>query len=181
MAQNKWLACWIMFWQSKMMQIWNWQILSFLLNFSCSEHAQASHQQTEHPPTQLGSISIIDPKIQLILLSSLCLSQPHKIRSNCILTHRSTSFSCFLVNKSILLITLMWGISNWIIADNAVKTPAKNLLQSTTNWESIRKTPQTRKFHWCNVSTSCRITGMWVYSSIWPNKEWMEKNSDIYI
>lgn len=163
-----------------MMQIWNWQTLSFLLNFSCSEHAQASHQQTEHPPTQLGSISIIDPKIQLILLSSLCLSQPHRIRSNCILTHRSTSFSCFLVNKSILLITLMWGISNWIMADNAVKTPAKNLLQSTTNWESIRKTPQTRKFHWCNVSTSCRMTGMWVYSSIWPNKEWMEKNSDIY-
>lgn len=54
------------------------------------------------------------------------------------------------------------------IADRADITPDTNLVASRRNWASIMNTLQTLKFHSLSWSTSWRITGIWVYSSIWP-------------
>ena len=96
----------------------------------------------------------------------------------CVVTdpYLSSPFLSFLLSRSSLVMTLMWAISKVTMVDSAVSMPDTNLDGSMRNWASRRKTPQRRKFQCCSFSTSCRITGMWVYSSIWP--EWMDGSID---
>ena len=64
--------------------------------------------------------------------------------------------------------TLTWVTSRLTMADSADRMPDTNLDGSIMNWESMMKTPQSLKSRAWRWSTSCLITGMWVYSSIWP-------------
>lgn len=87
---------------------------------------------------------------------------------NVIMFYLSKSFLSFLLSKSSFVITLTWGVSKFTIVERAVSTPDMNFEASIRNCESSRYTLQMLKFHFCKTSTSCFITGICVYSSIWP-------------
>ena len=61
--------------------------------------------------------------------------------------------------------------SRLIIVESADRTPEANFDASIRNWASMRNTPQMKKFNERRWSMNCRMTGMWVYNSIWPDTQ----------
>ena len=55
MAQNKRSACWMLFWRR-----FGTETTTSFLDFSWMTNAQAAHEHTKHPSTQLGSVSFVD-------------------------------------------------------------------------------------------------------------------------
>ena len=47
------------------------------LDFSLVEHAQANHEHTEHPTTQLGSVYFVDANINNLLIMGPCSPKRH--------------------------------------------------------------------------------------------------------
>ena len=122
-------------------------ILSQENNFVPLSIFSSLHQQKHHTLLHLSSQSKVVEQIS---------------------THLSICCLALLSRRSILLITLMWGTSNCTIVERADITPEKNFEASTMNCESMRNTPHILKSQLFNASTRRRITGMWVYNSIWP-------------
>ena len=54
----------ILLWRFNMAQIWNRHTDSSFLDLSRLEHAQATHEHTEQPTIQLGSVSFVDAIIR---------------------------------------------------------------------------------------------------------------------
>lgn len=88
--------------------------------------------------------------------------------SICEWTYSSSRFLADLLRISSFVITLTWEISRVTIADRADNRPDTNLEGAIINCESIINTPHILKSLACRWSTSCLITGIWVYNSICP-------------